>query len=39
MLGVPFRAWAAHVVRLGPVAIAYVQNKILNDVCEVGDRR
>src|SRR5262249_9416243 len=38
MLCAPFGAGAAHVVQLGPVAIAYVQNQVVNDAGEVGDR-
>ena len=37
MLGAAFRAGAAHVVQLGPVAIAYVHNQVVNDAGEVGD--
>ena len=38
MLGTPFRAWATHVVQLGPVAIAHIHNQVVNDAGEVGDR-
>ena len=38
VLGAPFRAGATHVVQLGPVAVAYVHNQIVNDAGEVGDR-
>ena len=37
MLGAAFRAWAAHVVQLGPVTVAYVHNQVVNDAGEVGD--
>src|SRR5258705_6992052 len=33
----PFRAGSTHVVQLGPVAIAYVHNQVVNDAGEVGD--
>ena len=38
MLGAPFRPGTTHVVQLGPVAIAYVHNQVVNDAGEVGDR-
>src|SRR5262245_27433289 len=37
LLRVPFRAGAAHVVQLGPVAVADVESQVLNDAGEIGD--
>jgi hypothetical protein len=37
MLSAPFRARATHVVQLGPIAIAYVHNQVVNDAGKVGD--
>jgi hypothetical protein len=37
MLGAPFRAGATHVVHLWPVAVAYVQDQVLNDAGYIRD--
>ncbi|RXH02793.1 hypothetical protein EAV90_15255 [Bradyrhizobium vignae] len=37
MLGAPLRAGAAHVVQLGPVAVANVHDQVTHDAGEVGN--